>query len=141
MTTIDLHPAIATPPTRLGELARRLGRLSAPLSRPLAGRRFITVWATISYRGRRSGKEYTLPIAIGSTPDTFVIPLPFAGAQWVLNVLAAGECVIRWNGRDWHAIEPEAIDASEAAKAFGPVPRLGIMLMGLDRFLRLRRRS
>jgi hypothetical protein len=68
-----------------------------------------------------------------------VIPLPFAGAQWVLNVQAAGEAVVRWNGRKWRAIEPEVIDGAEAAKSFGPIPRLGIKLLGLDRFLRLRR--
>jgi hypothetical protein len=136
--TTEIHSAIA-PPTRLGEVARRLGRLSAPLSKPLAGRRFVTIWATIRYRGRRSGKEYTLPIAIGTTPDSFVIPLPFAGAQWVLNVQASGECVIRWNGRDWHATQPTVIDASEALTAFGPIPRIGIKLTGMDRFLQLRR--
>ena len=99
----------------------------------------MTVWATVRYVGRRSGKEYTLPIAIGATPEAFVIPLPFAGAQWVLNVMAAGECVIRWNGREHRATQPAVIDAAEAAKAFGPIPRLGIKVMGLNRFLRLSR--
>lgn len=139
MTTTDIRSAIAPRPSRFGEVARHLGRLSAPLSKPLAGRRFITIWATIRYRGRRSGKEYTLPVAIGTTPESFVIPLPFAGAQWVLNVMAAGECIIRWNGRDYRATEPELIDAAAAAPAFGPIPRLGIKAIGLNRFLRLKR--
>ena len=139
MTTTDIRPAIAPRASRVGEAARRLGRISAPLSKPLAGRRFMTVWATVRYVGRRSGREYTLPIAIGATPEAFVIPLPFAGAQWVLNVMAAGECVIRWNGREHRATQPEVIDAAEAAKAFGPIPRLGIKVMGLNRFLRLSR--
>jgi hypothetical protein len=139
MTTTHANPLVSAPASRIGEIARGLIRRSGPLVRPMAGRRFFTVWAVIRYRGRRSGAEYAIPIAIGSTPDTFVIPLPFAGAQWVLNVLAAGECVIRWNGREWHATEPEVISASEAAKAFGPIPRLGIKLMGMNRFLRLRR--
>jgi hypothetical protein len=139
MITSNVSYDAAPRPSRFGEVARRLGRLSAPLSRPLAGRRFITIWAVIRYRGRRSGKEYSAPIAIGTTPESFVIPLPFAGAQWVLNVLAAGEAVIRWNGREWRATEPKIIDAAEAARAFGPFPRLGIRVIGLDRFLRLRR--
>jgi hypothetical protein len=139
MTTTDLRSAVATRPSRFGEVARRLGRLSAPLSKPLAGRRFITIWATVRYAGRRSGKEYTLPIAIGTTPEAFVIPLPFVGAQWVRNVLAAGECVIRWKGSEHRATDPEVIDAAEAAKAFGPIPRVGIRATGLNRFLRLRR--
>lgn len=139
MITSNVRPGAAPRPSRLGEVARRLGRLSAPLSRPLAGRRFITIWAVVRYRGRRTGKEYSAPIAIGATSEFFVIPLPFAGAQWVLNVLAAGEAGIRWNGREWSATEPEIIDAVEAAKSFGPIPRIGIRLFGLDRFLRLRR--
>jgi hypothetical protein len=139
MTTADIRSAVARRPSRFGEVARRLGRLSAPLSKPLAGRRFITIWATVRYPGRRSGKEYTLPVAIGTTPEAFVIPLPFAGAQWVLNVMAAGECVVRWNGRAHRATDPELIDAAEAAKAFGPIPRFGIRAMGLNRFLRLSR--
>jgi hypothetical protein len=53
--------------------------------------------------------------------------------------MAAGECVIRWNGREHRATEPEVIDADEAAKAFGPIPRFGIKAMGLNRFLRLSR--
>jgi hypothetical protein len=138
MTTTDIHSA-APQPSRIGEVARRLGRLSALLSKPMAGRRFVTIWATISCIGRRSGKAYTLPVAIGTTPDSFVIPLPFSGAQWVLNVMAAGECVIRWNGREWRATKPEVIEADEAAWAFGPVPRLGIKAIGLNRFLRLSR--
>jgi hypothetical protein len=139
MTTTDIRPAIAPRTSRFGEMARRLGRFSAPLTKRLAGRRFITIWATVRYTGRRSGREYTLPIAIGTTREAFVIPLPFARAQWVLNVMAAGECVIRWNGNDHRATHPAIIDAAEAAKAFGPIPRFGIRAMGLNRFLRLRR--
>jgi hypothetical protein len=139
MITSNVRSDAALRPSRMGEVARRLGRLTAPLSRPLAGRRFITIWAVIRYRGRRSGKEYSAPIAIGTTPEFFVIPLPFARAQWVLNVLAAGEAVVRWNGREWPATEPEIIGSAEAAGGFGPIPRLGIRVIGLDRFLRLRR--
>jgi hypothetical protein len=126
----------ATP--QVGEVARGLIRRTGPLLRPLAGRRFFTIWAVIRYRGRRSGIEYSIPIAIARRGDTFVIPMPFGNAQWVLNVLAAGECVIRWNGRDWRAIEPEVIDAADGAAAFGPIPRLALAVLPIHRFLRLR---
>ena len=139
MTTTDIHPAIAPRPSPGGEVVRWLVRQSGPLFKPLAGRRFVTIWAMISYRGRRTGKEYAAPIAIGRTPDSFVIPLPFAGAQWVLNVLAAGECTIRWNGQEWHATDPQIIDKAEAASAFGPIPRVALRFLPIDRFLRVRR--
>ncbi|MDP9251122.1 MAG: nitroreductase family deazaflavin-dependent oxidoreductase [Chloroflexota bacterium] len=105
----------------------------------LAGRRLIPIWAVIRYKGRRSGNEYALPIAIAATPESFVIPVPFAGAQWVLNVIAAGECVIRWNGRDWRAVEPEVISKAEGAKYFGAVPRFALRHLPIERFPRLRR--
>jgi deazaflavin-dependent oxidoreductase (nitroreductase family) len=139
MTTTDIRPAIAPRPSHAGEVLRWLVRQLGPLFKPLAGRRFVTIWAIISYRGRRSGKEYAAPIAIGTTPDSFVIPLPFAGAQWVLNVLAAGECTIRWNGGEWRATEPQIIDKAEASMAFGPIPRVALRFLPIDRFLRLRR--
>ena len=139
MMTTEIRPVVAPRPSRFGEVVRWFVRQTGPLSKPLAGRRFITIWAMIRYRGRRSGKEYSAPIAIGTTPDSFVIPLPFAGAQWVLNVLAAGECTIRWNGREWHASEPRVIDKAEGATAFGPIPRFALRFLPIDRFLRLRR--
>jgi hypothetical protein len=139
MTVTDAPQAGARHATRLGELMRRFARLVTPLAGPLAGRRVFTIWALVRYRGRRSGRDYTTPIAIGVTPDTFVIPLPFAGAQWILNVMAAGECVIRWNGRDHHAVDPEVVDRAVGAQAFGPIPRFLLQFVGIDHLVRLRR--
>jgi len=139
MTTTHANPSVEAKTSPVGEVARGLIRRSGPLLRPLAGRRFFTIWAVIRYRGRRSGKEYALPIAIAATPDGFVIPMPFGGAQWVLNVIAAGECQIRWNGRDWKATDPEVIDREEGAKAFGSIPRLALRALPIHRFLRLHR--
>jgi deazaflavin-dependent oxidoreductase (nitroreductase family) len=130
---------LPTHSSRVGELMRRMGKASNTLTRHLAGRRFVTIWALISYRGRRSGKIYTLPVAIAATPDSFVIPMPFPDAQWIRNVLAAGECQIRWNGRDWRAIKPEVISKAEGAASFGLIPRLALRLLPIDRFLRLHR--
>jgi hypothetical protein len=139
MTTTHVQHTMAVRPSLGGELLRRLVVRGGPLLRQVAGRRFLTIWAVIRYRGRRSGKEYALPIAIAATPEGFVIPMPFAGAQWVLNVIAAGECQIRWNGRNWRATDPEVIDKAEGAKVFGPIPRLALSHLPIHRFLRLRR--
>lgn len=123
----------------MAELLRRGGKFSNPLTRRLAGRRVITIWAIVRCRGRRSGRDYSIPVAIGVTTEAFVLPLPFSGAQWILNVMAAGECVIRWNGRDWRATEPEVVDRAEGAKAFGAVPRFALRFLPIQRFMRLRR--
>lgn len=134
MTTTHLRRS-----TRLGELMRRFTLLVTPLLGPLAGRRFFTIWARLHYRGRRSGRDYSIPIAIAVTDDGFVIPLPFAGAQWAKNVLAAGECVVRWNGHDHHAVDPVAVEGAAGSREFGPVPRVLLRLIGIDHFLRVRR--
>jgi hypothetical protein len=139
MTTTELHQAAALRPSPISELLRRAVARSGPLLRPLAGRRLIPIWAVIRYNGRRSGKDYALPIAIAATPESFMIPMPFAGAQWVLNVIAAGECVIRWNGQDWRAVEPEVISKAEGAEYFGPLPQFALRHLPIERFLRLRR--
>jgi deazaflavin-dependent oxidoreductase (nitroreductase family) len=125
--------------SRLADLMLRIGKAANPLTRHLAGRRFVTIWGLVSYRGRRSGTAYTLPIAIAAAPEAFVIPMPFPNAQWVKNVLATGECQVRWNGRDWHAVEPRIIPKAEGAAAFGPIPRLSLRVLPINSFLRLRR--
>jgi len=139
MTTTELRQAAGLRPSPISELLRRMVASSGPLLRPLAGRRLIPIWAVIRYNGRRSGREYAVPIAIAPTPEGFVIPMPFAGAQWVLNVIAAGECIIRWKGQDWLAVEPEVISKVEGAKSFGPVPRFALHHLPIERFLRLHR--
>jgi hypothetical protein len=53
-------------------------------------------------------------------------------------VLAAGECTIRWRGRDYLATEPTVIGAAEAAPVFTPVLRAMLRLAGVRTCLRLR---
>ena len=75
----------------------------------VAGRRFVPVWASLRHRGRRSGKEYVVPIAVIPTDTTFLIALPWGrGTDWVRNVRAAGGCTIRWRGVDYACSEPSS---------------------------------
>ncbi|MBO3737571.1 hypothetical protein [Actinoplanes flavus] len=93
----------------------RFARATAPAVRVLAGRRLIPLWAVVHHRGRKSGRDLRVPIAITTTPDGFVINLPWgAGTNWVRNVIAAGGCVIRWKGADHPMTDPRIIDAVEA---------------------------
>jgi hypothetical protein len=52
-------------------------------------------------------------------------------------VQAAGECVVRWNGRAYHVVEPELIDEATARRTLGPVERLLAPLFA-HQFVRLR---
>jgi len=113
--------------------------MGAPLTRPFAGTRFLTLWAVLEYRGRRSGRANATPVAIRRTPDGFVILIPFGtGTQWPHNVLAAGGCTVRWKGAPHIAHDPELIGEEEGALAFNRPQRTLANLFGIRRFLRLR---
>ncbi len=76
-----------------------------PLIRSLAGSRSLRFFAVIHHRGRRSGREYATPVNARPIADGFIIPLTFGeGSDWYQNLLAANECVIRWNGADRNSL-------------------------------------
>jgi hypothetical protein len=65
-------------------------KISNPVARLLAGHRWFPLWAVLHHRGRKSGKDYAIPVAVMATPDTFVIGLPWGvRTSWVQNVIAA----------------------------------------------------
>lgn len=103
----------------------RLTHLLNPLIVKLAGKRYVRAYAVIEHRGRRSGRTYTTPVAARRVGDGFVVPMAFGEqADWVRNVQAAGECVIRWNGTAYHVVEPEPIDEATAQRALSPIARI-----------------
>ncbi|MBW6435090.1 hypothetical protein KZ829_15210 [Actinoplanes hulinensis] len=118
----------------------RLARTTAPAVRVLAGRRLIPLWAVVHHRGRVSGRDLRVPIAITTTPDGFVINLPWgARTNWVRNVIAAGGCVIRWKGADHRMTDPRIIDATEARPYYGRVTwTIASRLFPADAWLLLR---
>lgn len=102
-------------PSPLARGTRAVARMTAPLSRPLAGRRLFPLWAVVRHHGRRTGRAYAVPVAIRVTPESFVIALPWGDhTQWARNVLAAGGCTIRWRGADHLGSEPVVIGPAEA---------------------------
>lgn len=116
-----------------------LARITAPLARPLAGRRGITVWAVVLHQGRRSGTSYATPVAVSRTPDGFMIPITFGEAtQWTKNVLAAGGCRLRWAGREYRLVDPEVVDRATGALAFNGPERAALSKVRIETFLHLR---
>lgn len=93
----------------------RFARATAPVVRGLAGRRWFPVWAVVHHRGRVSGRELAVPVALTVTPTGFVINLPWgARTNWVRNVIAAGGCTLRWKGTDHRVVDPRIVDAAAA---------------------------
>ena len=113
-------------------------RLLNPIIVKLAGKRHVRAYAVIEHRGRRSGRSYATPVAARPTTDGFLVPMAFGEqADWFRNVLAAGECVIRWNGAAYHVVEPELIDEATGRQALGRVERMLAPLFA-HQFVRLR---
>lgn len=109
----------------------------------VAGRRFVPVWAVVKHRGRKSGREFETPVAVLTTPDTFVIALVWGrGTDWVRNLRAAGGGTVHWQGRDEVVTDPQFVGL-DVAKAAAP----GVLGPALERlpgdgeFLQLRRTS
>jgi len=123
-----------------GRFIHLAARLSAPLGRLVAGRRFLTTWAMVEYRGRKSGKLYHTPLAVHRTAEGFVFPLPFGReTQWPKNVIAAGGCLVRWNGRTVRVRDPEIVGPEIGLRAFNPLQRAILRAIRTDRFVVVRR--
>ena len=109
----------------------------------LAGRRFLPLWAVLRHRGRKSGKQYAIPIAVIPSETTFIIALPWGrGTDWVRNVRAAGRCTIRWKGADYECTDPTFVDKDVAAAAARGVTRHALQRMDFPHgFIQLNRRA
>src|SRR5438552_8290422 len=129
---------IAARQPRFGGILWRLSGRTSGWALPLAGRRWMPIFAQVLHRGRRSGKAYQTPVAARRVADGFIISLAF-GAQvdWHRNLEAAGGGVIRWRGRDYGVSGPLMIGADEALPAFDPVQRLFLRLAGIDGYIRV----
>jgi deazaflavin-dependent oxidoreductase (nitroreductase family) len=109
----------------------------------LAGTRLLPLYGVMNHRGRRSGKTFRTPVVVQPTSDGFVVPMPWGeSTDWYRNVRAAGECVIRWKGRDYTLVDPEVIDTTAAAQAgFNDFERAAMVRFGIRQCLRLRYKS
>lgn len=124
-------------PSLLARATRALARATDPLSKPMAGRRLLPLWAVVHHRGRRSGRSYAIPVAIRASPEAFVIALPWSDAtQWVRNVQAAGGCTVTWRGREHRTDAPEILGWAQAAPAFSGWQRALLRIGRVGRFLR-----
>lgn len=117
-------------------------RILNPLIVRLAGRRHFPMAAQIHHVGRRSGRLYVTPAGAHLHRDVIVIPLTFGSrSDWARNVRAAGGCLIRLDGRDYRAVEPEVLGRDEAGdlirSTFSPLERAGLRMLGIRQFMRL----
>lgn len=109
-----------TAPGTPQNLSWRFARVTAPMTRAMAGRRWFPGWAVVHHRGRKTGRALSVPVAVIVTPEVFVINLPWgAGTNWVRNVVAADGCVVRWKGTDHAVTRPELVGEAAARPYYG----------------------
>lgn len=103
-----------------------------PLLGLIAGRAHSPI-ALVTHVGRHSGKTYTTPIMAERSRDGFVFALTYGPkVDWYRNVLAAGQCRLRWHGREYALDNLRQLDQAAGLAAY-PNPqrfilkRLGIM--------------
>jgi hypothetical protein len=73
------------------------------------------------------------------TGDGFIVPMPWGvDSDWYRNVRAAGECVIRWKGRNYRMVQPELIAPATARKNFSVFAQVFIKVIRVKHYLHLR---
>ncbi len=118
----------------------KIAHATGPIALRVAHTGIIPIWGIVRHRGRKSGKTYATPIALRPTADGFVLPLPWGeGTDWCRNLRAAGGGVVVWRGTDYEVTAPEVIDTAAALPEFAPAMRPVVRLVGIKKFLRVRR--
>ncbi|HZS02140.1 MAG TPA: nitroreductase family deazaflavin-dependent oxidoreductase [Chloroflexota bacterium] len=118
-------------------VARFNRRVTNPLTRRFAGR--LPGFAVVVHRGRSSGRVYRTPVNAFARPGGYVVALTYGPrADWVRNVLAAGECLLVVRGRRVRMTNPRVV-RDPARRGMPPLVRLVLGLLGVDDFLLLDR--
>ena len=131
-------------PTNVSNFANRiLGPLTQKVNSRVmryAGGRWFPTFSVLHHRGHKSGRMYATPISALPRGEFFWVSLAFGEeAGWVRNVLAAGECVIRYRATDYHLVEPAVLDASTVLSQLPRLMKIGLPVIGAHKVLRLRR--
>lgn len=80
-----------------------------PVIKPLA--RFLPGTSVIRHRGRKSGKAYETVVTTYRKGNVLAIALGHGKADWVKNVLAAGEADVQLLRREVHLVNPRILPA------------------------------
>jgi deazaflavin-dependent oxidoreductase (nitroreductase family) len=116
-------------------LARFNRKVTNPIARTVAGR--LPGAAILVHRGRRSGREYRTPISLFRRPGGYAVALTYGpGAEWVQNVLAAGDATLETRGRRVAVTNPRVIH-DPTRRLMPPLVRDILSLLDVDAFLLL----
>jgi deazaflavin-dependent oxidoreductase (nitroreductase family) len=127
-------------PSRIEKIVRPLTRVLNPRIMKLAGGRWFPTFSVLHHRGHKSGRLYATPVSALPRGEFFWFSLAFGeDAGWVRNILAAGECVLRYRATDYKLVEPVVLDAAAVRSQLPRVMRFGLPVIGATKVIRMRR--
>jgi deazaflavin-dependent oxidoreductase (nitroreductase family) len=104
---------------------------------PFAG--WLPWFGVVEHVGRRSGTVRRTPLNVFRRGDRYVFALTYGpDAQWVANVLAAGECRMRTGGRWIRLAEPRRFH-DQARREVPWIVRRVLAVINVSEFLEMRR--
>jgi deazaflavin-dependent oxidoreductase (nitroreductase family) len=95
------------------------------------GARYLPTFAVIKHRGRKSGKPYETVVNAYRKGNVVAVLLGHGKAEWVKNLLAAGEAELTVHGRDVHITNPRVLPAGADGDGLPRIARLGVRRMGV----------
>jgi deazaflavin-dependent oxidoreductase (nitroreductase family) len=120
-------------------IIRPLTRVFNPLIMRVAGSPFFPMFSLLHHRGHKSGRAYTTPVSALPHGGFFWLGLAFGtGSGWARNVLAAGECDLRYRGVDYHLVEPEVLEIADVRSQLSWIERAFPRLVRAHQTLRMR---
>ena len=100
-----------------------------PLVRKVA--RVLPTFAVVKHRGRKSGRSYETVVNAYRKGSVLAILLGHGKADWVKNLLAAGEADVRLFGRDLRITNPRVVPAGAGTEGLPWIARVGGRRMGV----------
>lgn len=96
-------------------------------------RRFgrVPTFAIVEHRGRKSGRRYETVVRAFCRGSRLAVMLGHGKADWVKNVLAAGEARVRLFRRDVHITNPRLVPIGGDTSGLHWIVRLGARRVGL----------
>ena len=115
-------------------LDHTLNRVTIPLARSGHG-----PFSLVRHVGRKTETVYETPIIVARVPDGFVAELTY-GPQvaWYRNIVAAGHCVIIYQGTEHRIDGIESCSVADGLDAFGSPRKIILKLLRRSDFRLLR---
>lgn len=77
-------------------------------------------FSIIRHVGRKTGKTYETPLILARRGEDFVAELTYGpDVQWYRNVVAAGQCVVLYEGIEYEITGIGPLDREDGLRAFG----------------------